>query len=150
MRHLGHHDPERSDAPGQLDIYILSGRGIGGLGAWLQLHRLPVRPGGRPARAAHAGTVTGREVHNAVASVGAFESSDRAHGRIHDAMRATILNNLHSMPTDSPTFERRGWSGDAHVALPTMLYNFDLAAFFKKWLDDFEDNQVDTAQNPGG
>lgn len=147
VRNLGHHDPERSDAPGQLDIYILSGSGTE---VWepgfsytgfqyVQVEGLPTPP--------TRDTITGREVHNAVDSVGAFRSSNPLHGRIHDAMRATILNNLHSIPTDSPTFERRGWSGDAHVALPTMLYNFDLAAFFKKWLDDFEDNQVDTAQN---
>jgi alpha-L-rhamnosidase len=146
VRNLGHHDPERSDAPGQLDIYILNGKGSE---VWepefsytgfqyVQVEGLPETP--------TTDTITGREVHNAVASVGSFTSSNRLYGRIHDAMRATILNNLHSIPTDSPTWERRGWSGDAHVALPTMLYNFDMAAFFKKWLDDFEDNQEDTAQ----
>ncbi|MGX7674063.1 family 78 glycoside hydrolase catalytic domain [Plantactinospora sp. DSM 117369] len=147
VRNLGHHDPERSDAPGQLDIYLLNGKGrevwepgfsYTGF-QYVQVEGLPERPS--------TSTITGRQVHNAVDSVGRFTSSNRLYGRIHDAMRATILNNLQSIPTDSPTFERRGWSGDAHVALPTMLYNFDMAAFFKKWLDDFEDNQVDTAQN---
>ncbi|TDE15058.1 family 78 glycoside hydrolase catalytic domain [Jiangella asiatica] len=147
VRNLGHHDPERSDAAGQLDIYILNGKGrevwepefsYTGF-QYVQVEGLPEPP--------TTDTITGREVHNAVDSVGAFESSNELYGQIHDAMRATILNNLQSMPTDSPTFERRGWSGDAHVALPTMLYNFDMAAFFKKWLDDFEDNQVDTAEN---
>ena len=147
VANLGHHDPDRSNAPGQLDIYISKRAGSE---VWepefsytgfqyVQVEGLPERP--------TLDTITGREVHNAVDSVGRFKSSNRLYGRVHDAMRATILNNLHSMPTDSPTFERRGWSGDAHVALRTMLYNFDMAAFFKKWLDDFEDNQVDTAQN---
>ena len=147
VSNLGHYDPERSDAPGQLDIYVLNGKGTE---VWepgysytgfqyVQVEGLPEPP--------TTDTVTGREVHNAVDSVGVFESSNGLYGQIHDAMRATILNNLHGMPTDSPTFERRGWSGDAHVALPTMLYNFDMAAFLKKWLDDFEDNQVDTAEN---
>lgn len=147
VRNLGHYDPDRSDAAGQLDIYILDGKGrevwepgfsYTGF-QYVQVEGLPEPP--------TTETITGREVHNAVDSVGEFESSNQLYGQIHDAMRATILNNLQGMPTDSPTFERRGWSGDAHVALPTMLYNFDLAAFLKKWLDDFEDNQVDTAQN---
>lgn len=147
VANLGHYDPERSDAEGQLDIYVLAGEGTE---VWepsfsytgfqyVQVEGLPEPP--------TTGTITGREVHNAVDSVGVFESSNELYGQIHEAMRATILNNLHGMPTDSPTFERRGWSGDAHVALPTMLYNFDMAAFLKKWLNDFEDNQVDTAQN---
>ncbi|GAB3447285.1 glycoside hydrolase family 78 protein [Actinophytocola sediminis] len=147
VRNLGHHDPERSDAPGQLDIYVLKGRGrevwepgfsYTGF-QYVQVEGLPTRP--------NINTITGREVHNSVTSVGAFESSNQLYGQIHDAMRATVLNNLQGIPTDSPTFERRGWSGDAHVALPTMLYNYDMAAFFKKWLDDFADNQVDTDQN---
>ena len=45
------------------------------------------------------------------------------------------------MPTDCPTRERQGWTGDGQLASPVVSYNFDAAAFYRKWLRDFGDAQ---------
>ncbi len=54
--------------------------------------------------------------------------------------------NFLSVPTDCPQRdERLGWMGDAGVFWRTGAYNFDIAAFTRKWLQD-----VDDAQSPDG
>src|SRR5690606_8522797 len=63
-------------------------------------------------------------------------------------MRRTVLNNLHSFPTDTPMYEKNGWTGDAQVGAPTMALTLGLAPFFTKWLGDLRDSQIDSDQIP--
>ena len=59
-----------------------------------------------------------------------------------EASRRTLLNNLHSVPTDCcQRDERQGWGCDARVACEAMLFNFDAAATYVKWLQDWRDCQ---------
>jgi alpha-L-rhamnosidase len=54
--------------------------------------------------------------------------------------------NFLSVPTDCPQRdERLGWMGDADVFWRTGTYNFDVAAFSRKWMRDVND-----AQTPAG
>ena len=54
--------------------------------------------------------------------------------------------NFVSVPTDCPQRdERLGWMGDAGVFWRTGTYNFDVAAFSRKWMRDVSD-----AQTPAG
>ena len=54
--------------------------------------------------------------------------------------------NFLSVPTDCPQRdERLGWMGDAGVFWRTGTYNFDVAAFTRKWMRDVSD-----AQTPAG
>ena len=76
-------------------------------------------------------------VHSAVPASGSFSCSDENLNRIH---RATIWSqkaNLMGMPTDCPQRdERLGWIGDAHVTAEEAIYNFDMALFYQKWMND--------------
>ena len=48
------------------------------------------------------------------------------------------------IPTDCPQRdERAGWTGDAQVFSMTAAYNFDVAAFYTKWLKDLAADQKD-------
>ena len=50
--------------------------------------------------------------------------------------------NYLEVPTDCPQRdERMGWTGDTQFFAPTGAYNFDVAAFFTRWLTTCEDNQ---------
>ncbi|QYJ14959.1 Alpha-L-rhamnosidase [Rubrobacter xylanophilus DSM 9941] len=93
-------------------------------------------------------TLQGRLVHTAVESIGEFSSSNQLYNTFHRAMRRTILNNLHSIPTDTPMYEKNGWTGDAQLGAPSMIYNFDMATFFTKWLGDMRDSQIENGQLP--
>jgi alpha-L-rhamnosidase len=51
------------------------------------------------------------------------------------------LSNLQGYPTDCPQREKNGWTGDAHIASETGLYNFDGITVYEKWLADHRDEQ---------
>ena len=79
--------------------------------------------------------------HNDVEAIGRFESSNGLFNRIHHAMVDTMLNNFHSIPTDTPFHEKRGWLGDAQAIAECAAMNLDITAFFAKWLQDIADSQ---------
>ncbi|MFI6679202.1 family 78 glycoside hydrolase catalytic domain [Kribbella sp. NPDC050470] len=89
-----------------------------------------------------------REVHSDVRTVTRFTSAQASYEQFDRAMRRTILNNLHGIPTDTPFMEKNGWTGDAQVGGPTMLASLDLARFFTKWLGDIRDSQAESGQLP--
>ena len=51
-------------------------------------------------------------------------------------------------PTDCPQREKNGWTGDAHIAIETGLYNFDGISIYEKWMNDFCDEQKDNGILP--
>jgi alpha-L-rhamnosidase len=61
--------------------------------------------------------------------------------KIYRAGIWSYLNNAHGYPTDCPTREKNGWTGDAHLAAQQGLLNFDSAAFYEKWMNDIADAQ---------
>jgi alpha-L-rhamnosidase len=132
----------------QYDEYIAKGRGEETWEArftykgfrYVQVTGMPSAPGAR--------NIQAQVVHNDVSSVGRFSSSENLYDRIHDAMRRTILNNLHGAPTDTPVYEKLGYLGDAQVGMTSMTNNFDMAAFYTKWLADIRDAQASNGQLP--
>lgn len=87
-------------------------------------------------------TIRGRIVHTDLRSIGGFECSNPVLNWAYEASRRTLLNNLHSVPTDCcQRDERQGWGCDARVACEAMLFNFDAAATYVKWLQDWRDCQ---------
>jgi alpha-L-rhamnosidase len=138
--------PENPRARWGRDEYTLKGTG---LELWepsftykgfqyVQAEGLPEPPSAK--------TLKGRVVHTAVRDVGEFSCSDELYGKIHEAMRNTSRSSLQSIPTDSPGYEKTGWTGDALLCAPSMMRNFDMAAFFDKWLYDVRDMQLATGQ----
>jgi alpha-L-rhamnosidase len=55
---------------------------------------------------------------------------------IHDATVRTMTNNLHGYPTDTPKYEKNGWTGDAAVGADMFLTNLDAAPVLTKWVQD--------------
>ncbi|MCO1581921.1 glycoside hydrolase family 78 protein [Crossiella sp. SN42] len=97
---------------------------------------------------AAAPRLQGRVVHSDVPSVSTFRCSEPLFERYDAAMRRTVLNNLHGIPTDTPTYEKNGWTGDVQVGAPSMLAEFGMAKFFTKWVDDLADSQNSVGQLP--
>ncbi len=93
-------------------------------------------------------TVTAREVHNDVPTIGHFTSSDSLLNRLHKASVQTQRNAMHGIPEDTPTREKRGWLADAHVAAPSVMTNVDAAAFYTKFVRDLRDAQQGSGMMP--
>lgn len=87
-------------------------------------------------------------IHSAVAETGRFASANPLLGRIDAAARATLLNNLHGFLTDTPTFEKNGWTGDAQASAGMATRSLGVARVFTKWLADFRDAQADSGELP--
>ena len=71
--------------------------------------------------------------------VGEFSASDSIVEWIDTATARTFRNNLHGIPTDTPIYEKNGWTADAHLATEGLLHHFDLRSSFGKWVDDHMD-----------
>ncbi len=91
------------------------------------------------------GTLTAYAAHNDVARIGSFGCSEPLFETFTEAMARTVANNLHHVPTDTPVYEKNGWTGDAQLATESMLDLFELRALFSTWLEDLRD-----AQRPDG
>ena len=84
--------------------------------------------------------------HNDIKSVSTLSCSNELVEWVHNAFRRTVLCNFHSLSTDTPVFEKHGWSGDAGTISPAILSNFDAHKFYRKWLNDFRDSQLETGE----
>lgn len=80
-------------------------------------------------------------VYSDMAQTGHFESSNELLNRFVEATRWSAKGNSVDLPTDCPTRERHGWTGDAQIFFETAGYLFDYAAFAKKYLRDMYDWQ---------
>lgn len=81
-------------------------------------------------------------MHSDVPPVGRINSSNNTLNRIWMASNASYLANLFGYPTDCPQREKNGWTGDAHIAIETGLYNYDAITIYEKWLADHRDEQL--------
>ncbi|WP_295771609.1 alpha-L-rhamnosidase [uncultured Mucilaginibacter sp.] len=80
-------------------------------------------------------------MHSDVPAVGKIQSSSTLLNKIWQATNNSYLSNFFGYPTDCPQREKNGWTGDAHIAVETGLYNFDGKTVYEKWLADHRDEQ---------
>jgi alpha-L-rhamnosidase len=93
--------------------------------------------------------ICARCVHTDIDKFGNFECSNEMLNKIHHLCIWATKTNFHSIPTDCPSREKRGWTGDAVMSAEQSLFNFDMNAFYTKWLRDFVDCQRANGQIPG-
>jgi len=81
-------------------------------------------------------------VRSSAQPVGEFECSNELFDRIHVLVRWAQRANLMSVLTDCPHRERLGWLEEYHLNGPSLRYEFDLAQFFTKGMNDMADSQL--------
>ncbi len=87
-------------------------------------------------------TIRGKVVHSAVKQTGGFSCSQPLLNRLHHLVTWGQKTNLHSIPTDcNQRDERMGWLGDAHLTAEGAMMNFDMGAFYTKFIQDIRDVQ---------
>ncbi|MBO2451010.1 family 78 glycoside hydrolase catalytic domain [Actinomadura barringtoniae] len=127
----------------QTDEYTLAGRS--GTETWESRYSYKgfqyVEVTGWPGDAPTAADLDGREVHTDLRSVGTFRSSNAMFDQINAATRQTVVNNWHGIPTDTPMYEKNGWTGDAQLMAEMQMSEFDLRRPFTKWMTDHRDSQ---------
>lgn len=81
-------------------------------------------------------------VYSDMERTGWFESSNTLLNKLVENTVWSAKNNHTDLPTDCPTRERHGWSGDAQIFCPTASYLFDYLPIAKKYLNDLYDWQT--------
>ena len=82
-------------------------------------------------------------VYSDMEQTGSFRCSNQLVNRLYENTVWSMKGNFLDIPTDCPTRERLGWTGDAQIFFDTGAYMMDTAAFFRKWLRDMQDDQYD-------
>ena len=90
-----------------------------------------------------------RIVHASFDQIGDFECSNELLNKIHKLTQRSYVSNFIGYPTDCPHREKNGWTGDSQLASETGLYNFNGAANYTRWMNDFDDCQLDDGNLPG-
>ena len=101
-----------------------------------------VEVSGWPEDSLSADAITAIAVHTDASVTSTFECSNPLLTSVHRAVVATMQNNLHHIPTDTPVFEKNGWTGDAQLAADMMLRDLDSVTLMAKWLDDVSDSRT--------
>ncbi len=80
-------------------------------------------------------------VYSDLEQTGFFESSNDLLNRFVENTCWSTKGNSLDVPTDCPTRERHGWTGDSQIFFDTASYLFDYAPFARKHLNDVFDWQ---------
>jgi alpha-L-rhamnosidase len=89
-------------------------------------------------------TAVGIVLHNPMERVGELTTSDMMVNRLVENIRWSQRSNFLEVPTDCPQRdERLGWTGDAQIFIGTAARQYDIGAFFTKWLRDLFDAQYE-------
>ncbi len=93
--------------------------------------------------------ITGVVIHSAMKPTGTFVCSEPLINQLQKNIQWGQKGNFLDVPTDCPQRdERLGWTGDAQVFSPTAAFNFDVSAFYTKWLRDLAADQLPNGSVP--
>ena len=137
-----HYRPTDDSDPFQTDIFILSGIGEETFMPKFNYKgfRYVEVASDKPVELTKE-SLRGYFMHSDVPAAGMIRSSNPILDKIWWATNNSYLSNLYGYPTDCPQREKNGWTGDAHIAIETGLYNFDGITVYEKWLRDHMDEQ---------
>ena len=88
-----------------------------------------------------AGNFTAAAVYSDMEETAEFSCSGELINRLVECTRWSAKNNHADVPTDCPTRERHGWTGDAQIFCNTAGYLFAYAPFARKYVGDMADGQ---------
>ena len=84
-------------------------------------------------------------VYSDMKETAGFECGDKAVNKLFENSLWSMKSNFCDIPTDCPTRERAGWTGDAAVFVRTGAYLMDCRSVYEKWLAN-----VRLGQHPDG
>ena len=90
----------------------------------------------------------GLVMHSDFEAVGGFSCSNELINRIHSNIRWTQRAYLRSVPMEPDRDERMGWLGTQAKDFESNCYNFGMAPFLGKWLEDIRLDQLPDGHLP--
>ncbi|MFN8093914.1 MAG: family 78 glycoside hydrolase catalytic domain [Vicinamibacteria bacterium] len=106
-------------------------------------------PGGRPLPPDVSVAVERIDhVRTAFAARGTFSSGNATLDRIHRNTAWAVQSNVHGIVTDTPVYEKNGWTGDAQLTAATATLLFDTERLYRKLSRDMLDAQTAEGEVP--
>lgn len=87
-------------------------------------------------------------VYSDLEQTGEFTCSHALVNKLMQNIRWSMKGNFLDIPTDCPTRERLGWTGDAQVFFNAGAYLMNTAPFFRKWLKDLNEGRLKSGIAP--
>jgi alpha-L-rhamnosidase len=128
---------------GQVDTYVLKGAGEEVYEPRFTWHGFRYAEIAGSAKLRARARLEARVVHSDVLETGSFECSNELFDQIMHNAKWAEQSNMHcGVPSDCPHRERVGYTGDwGQTSAEAVMFNFDAARFFTKWIDDIGDAQ---------
>lgn len=131
-----------------IDTVVLNEHGEGDYDPWFTYHgyryiyiqsdKGEVRPS----------QIFGRLIGSDVQVLAHIETSNQKLNRLQKNIEWTLRSNMMSMLTDNPDRERSGWTGDLQMIAPTVCYNLDVEANFRRWMEELKCDQGQLGEVP--
>ncbi|MBD3415285.1 MAG: Bacterial alpha-L-rhamnosidase [Candidatus Aminicenantes bacterium] len=87
--------------------------------------------------------ILGLRLNSDVSKAGSFSCSNEMFNDIQTLSQWTFLSNLFSVQSDCPHRERFGYGGDIVSTNEALMFNYDMAAFYAKTVQDWSDSVLD-------
>ena len=87
--------------------------------------------------------VTCYQIATDVEHTGTFACGNQMVNALHEIMVRTMENNMQGKPTDTPVYEKIGWTGDYNAAMKCFNYNFDTTNFQTFFMDILQDTATE-------
>jgi alpha-L-rhamnosidase len=128
---------------GQSDSYVLKGEGVEVYEPRFTWHGFRYAEVIANSDLLAQATLEARVVHTDVKGAGTFKCSNNLFNQILHNCIWSQLSNMHcGVPSDCPHRERVGYTGDwGQICAEAAMFNFDMARFYTKWIDDVSDAQ---------
>ncbi|MCR5101501.1 MAG: glycoside hydrolase family 78 protein [Butyrivibrio sp.] len=88
-------------------------------------------------------------VYSDMEVTGHFECGNADVNKLFNNSLWSMKGNFCDIPTDCPTRERQGWTGDAAAFVPTGVYLMDCYPVLRKWLNEVRSEQLPDGKIPG-
>lgn len=125
----------------QEDSYILKGKGKEIWSPRFTFHGFRyVEVSGWPGKPT-LNNIEGLRMNSDVEAAGSFASSNTMFNKLNDIIHWTFLSNVFSVQSDCPGREKLGYGGDIVGTADAFIYNYDMANFYRKAIQDFVNDQ---------
>lgn len=81
------------------------------------------------------------KLHAALREDGTFESSNQMFNDLQKVTKRTFMSNVFSVQSDCPAREKMGYGADIVVTANAFIYNYNMANFYRKAVQDFANDQ---------
>ena len=125
----------------QMDEYILKGEGEEVYEPYFTVHGFRyVKVEGYPDEI-DPEKFTAIAIYSDMDETGFFECSNDKLNQLFSNIKWSMKGNFLDIPTDCPTRERAGWTGDAQIFVHTGSLLMDDVTFYAKWIKDVSSQQ---------